>query len=92
MFEAAQLGRKLSKREFKELEPELHTRLLEVQRLLRESDRSVVLVVSGVEGAGKGNVVNRLNKWHPINQFLPRKRPQPLIWWVLSAANPLKHK
>ena len=59
MFEAAQLGRKLSKDEFKELEPALHTRLLEVQRLLRDSNRSVVLVVSGVEGAGKGAQATR---------------------------------
>ena len=29
MFEAAQLGRKLSKQEFDALEPELHARLLQ---------------------------------------------------------------
>ena len=63
MFEIAESGRKVSKTEFKQLEPGVHTRLLEVQRLLRDSDKSVILVVSGVEGAGKGEVVNRLNKW-----------------------------
>jgi polyphosphate kinase 2 (PPK2 family) len=63
MFEIAESGRKVSKTEFKQLEPGVHTRLLEVQRLLCDSDKSVILVVSGVEGAGKGEVVNRLNKW-----------------------------
>ncbi len=63
MFEAAELGRKISKEEFDKEEPELHTSLLEVQRALRETNIPVIIIVSGVEGAGKGQVVNRLNKW-----------------------------
>ena len=63
MFEAAELGRKISKTEFKKVEPELHTKLLEIQRSLRTSDFPVIIIVSGVEGAGKGEVVNRLNEW-----------------------------
>jgi len=31
MFEAAELGRKICKKEFDAIEPELHTRLLQVQ-------------------------------------------------------------
>jgi len=63
MFEAAELGRKISKKEFKAIEPDLHMRLLEVQQALKESNTAVVIVVSGVEGAGKGEVVNRLSEW-----------------------------
>jgi polyphosphate kinase 2 (PPK2 family) len=63
VFEAAELGRKISKQEFKAEEPVLHTRLLKAQRALRETDMPVIIIVSGVEGAGKGEVVNRLNKW-----------------------------
>lgn len=63
MFEAAELGRKIAKTEFKKEEPKLHTQLLEIQRTLRESDFPVIIIVSGVEGAGKGEVVNRLNEW-----------------------------
>ncbi len=63
MFEAAEVGRKVSKQEFKEQEPGLHTDLLTIQRALRESDFPVIIIVSGVEGAGKGEVVNRLNYW-----------------------------
>jgi len=63
MFEAAELGRKISKTDFKKEEPELHTQLLEIQRTLRTSNFPVIIIVSGVEGAGKGEVVNRLNEW-----------------------------
>jgi polyphosphate:AMP phosphotransferase len=63
MFEVAEIGHKLSKKQFDELAPELHTRLLEAQFKLQETNKSVVIIVSGVEGAGKGEVVNRLNEW-----------------------------
>ncbi len=63
MFEAVELGKKISKKEFDEEEPRLHTRLLKLQHALRETDIPVIIIVSGVEGAGKGGVVNRLSKW-----------------------------
>lgn len=63
MFEAAKLGRKVSKDFFKEQEAELRYELLQAQRDLAASNTSVVLIISGVEGAGKGEVVNVLNKW-----------------------------
>lgn len=63
MFEAAELGRKISKADFDKLEPELHTNLLAVQQELRKTKIPVIIIVSGVEGAGKGDVVNRLNEW-----------------------------
>ena len=63
MFEFAAIGRKLSKQEFDEREPELHSGLLKVQRQLRNADFPVIIIVSGVEGAGKGSVVSLLHKW-----------------------------
>lgn len=63
MFEVAEIGHKLSKKQFNELSPQLHTRLLEAQFKLQKTGHSVVIIVSGVEGAGKGEVVNRLNEW-----------------------------
>ncbi|MCC7411811.1 MAG: polyphosphate:AMP phosphotransferase [Gammaproteobacteria bacterium] len=63
MFETAELGRKVDKKTFAAEEPKLHTALLEVQRTLREATFPVIVIVSGVEGAGKGEVVNLLNKW-----------------------------
>lgn len=63
MFEAVELGSKISKKEFDAIEPELHTRLLQVQQQLKDSNTSVIIIASGVEGAGKGEVVNRLSEW-----------------------------
>lgn len=63
MFEVAELGHKLGKDEFSEKVPALHTALLEAQRALRDSKHPVIIIVAGVEGAGKGELVNRLSKW-----------------------------
>ncbi len=64
MFEAAKLQRKVSKTDFKKQEIDLRTELLAMQRELKESGRTrIIVIISGVEGAGKGEVVNRLNEW-----------------------------
>ncbi len=63
MFEAAKLGRKLSKGSYKEEVPQLRADLLEAQRQLKDTNTSVVILIAGVEGAGKGEVVNRLSEW-----------------------------
>ena len=62
-FEELQPERKVSKAQFKQREPALHTEILEAQRKLRDSDQTLLVIVSGVEGAGKGAVVNQLNTW-----------------------------
>ncbi len=63
MFEAAEVGRRIGKKLYKEQEPGLHTALLDAQRRLRDAPFPVIVILSGVEGAGKGEVVNLLNKW-----------------------------
>jgi len=63
MFESVELGQALAKNEFKEQEPEIRARLLQLQHELREAGIATLIMVAGVEAAGKGDVVNRLNKW-----------------------------
>ena len=63
MFETAELGHKVSKEEFAEAELELRGKLLEVQRKLSQADFQTIVVVSGVEAAGKSEVVNRFHEW-----------------------------
>jgi len=63
MFEATKVGRSVSKEDFTEQQKELRTQLLDIQRQLGESRTAVVVIISGVEAAGKGEVVNRLNEW-----------------------------
>jgi polyphosphate:AMP phosphotransferase len=64
MFEAAELGHKLSKGEYRKIEPKLRADLLEAQFALSKDGRfPVVILISGVRGAGKGETVNLLNEW-----------------------------
>lgn len=63
MFETAELGRKISKEEYKTLEPELRMQLLEVQEDLKTAQFPVIILIGGVDGAGKGETVNLLHEW-----------------------------
>jgi polyphosphate kinase 2 (PPK2 family) len=63
MFEIAELGHTVSKAEYNEQIPELRTQLLTVQQQLRGSDFPVLILISGVDGGGKGDVINLLNEW-----------------------------
>lgn len=63
MFETAELGQKISKREYKERESVLREDLLAAQFRLKEAGFPVVVLLNGVDGAGKGEVANLLNKW-----------------------------
>jgi len=63
MFENAQLGRTLDRDSYQHREPELREALLDAQFRLAQADFSVVLVVAGVEGSGKGETVNLLLNW-----------------------------
>ena len=63
MFETVELGQKISKEEFNSVVPELRTRLLNLQYEIKDKSIPVIIIVSGVEGAGKSEVVNRINEW-----------------------------
>lgn len=88
MFEAAELGRKVPKKDYDAAEPRLRTALLEAQKQLREANIPVVIVVSGVEGAGKGSVVSLLNTWfdtrgiatHAFWDETDDERQRPYYW------------
>lgn len=64
MFESAEIGHKVGKSEFRKAEEKLRTALLDAQyELLESRGFSVVVLINGVEGAGKGDTVNLLTKW-----------------------------
>lgn len=63
MFETAELGRTVSKAEYEKREPPLRTELLELQRRLNEAPFPVLVLINGVDGAGKGDAVNLLHEW-----------------------------
>ena len=63
MFEVAELGHKVSKADYNEKVPTLRTQLLTIQQQLSALDFSVIILISGVDGGGKGEVINLLNEW-----------------------------
>ncbi|HET7291642.1 MAG TPA: polyphosphate:AMP phosphotransferase [Vicinamibacteria bacterium] len=88
MFEAAELGQELSKQEYDEDVPRLRAELLEAQFQLRETRTPVIVVIAGVEGAGKGETVNRLLEWldprgletHAFGPPLEEEQQRPPYW------------
>lgn len=63
MFESAETGTRVDKETFAAREPELRAQLLAAQRRLASSPLSAIVVIGGVEGAGKGEVLNLLLEW-----------------------------
>ncbi len=63
MFEIVESGAKISKSQYKKRLPELRFELLQAQFALQKAGIPLLIILSGVEGAGKGEVVNRLNSW-----------------------------
>ena len=64
MFESAEMRHEVSKEKFARQVPALRAALLRAQYgLLSSKAASIVVVVAGVDGAGKGETVNLLNAW-----------------------------
>ncbi len=63
MFEAAELGRKVSKEDYAAAVLKLRAELLQAHFALKDTKIPVVMIVSGAEAAGKGAVIHRLNEW-----------------------------
>ena len=69
MFETAELGRTLSNEEYERRVPELRTQLLRAQHDLARANFSVLVVVEGLEGAGKGDTINLLHAWMDVRHL-----------------------
>lgn len=89
MFESAELGHELSKAQYKKIEPKLRADLLDAQYELAKNGRfPVIIVISGVRGAGKGETVNLLNEWmdprhihtHAFDNPSDEERERPPMW------------
>jgi polyphosphate:AMP phosphotransferase len=79
MFEAAELGRRIPKDEFKAQIPALRTELLDIQRKLTGARFPVIVVLAGVDGAGKGETVNLLNEWMDPRYIVTRAYEEPSV-------------
>ena len=63
MFEAAELGRKLTKAQYDAALPKLRSALLQAHFALKDTKSPVIVIISGADGAGKGEVVHRFTEW-----------------------------
>jgi polyphosphate:AMP phosphotransferase len=97
MFESAEIGHKLGKKEFRVEEPKLRQALLALQyELLDQSKFPVIILVNGVDGAGKGETVNLLNEWmdprhihtHAFGALTDEERDRPEMWRFWRALPP----
>ncbi len=88
MFENAELGHKVDRSTYEREAPEVRAALLEAQRELAAADLSVVVIVTGVGGAGKSETVDLLLEWmdargiqtHAMREPTGEERRRPPMW------------
>jgi polyphosphate:AMP phosphotransferase len=89
MFESAELGHKIPTTEYKKEVPILREELLNVQIELDESSSfPVIILVGGLDGAGRGATVNLLNEWmdprfietHGMGEPTDEELDRPMMW------------
>lgn len=100
MFESAEIGHKVRREDYHREEPELRAALLDAQyRLLEQARFPVIVLVNGVDGAGKGETVNLLNEWmdprhirtEAFGAVAPDERDRPAMWRFWQALPPKGH-
>ena len=89
MFESAELGHVVYKRDYEKEEPKLRAALLDAQmRALDRAEFPIIVVCGGVDGSGKGDVVNLLLEWmdprhvqvHALGDGEEHERSRPPMW------------
>ncbi|OSM05368.1 polyphosphate kinase [Magnetofaba australis] len=88
MFETAELGQKISKKEYDAVAGAMRIEMLELQQRLRKFNLPVILVFAGVDGAGKSETVNTINEWmdprwmvtHAYSEHSDVERERPEYW------------
>ncbi|MHB8090337.1 MAG: polyphosphate:AMP phosphotransferase [Syntrophales bacterium] len=97
MFESAELGHKIDRQTFDRDVPRLREDLLNAQYdLLRSGKFSVLIVVGGVDGAGKSETVSVLNEWmdprhihtHAFSEPYDEESERPYMWRFWRALPP----
>jgi polyphosphate:AMP phosphotransferase len=97
MFETAELGHRIAKTVFNRAVPKLRSDLLDAQYRLKENGTfPVIILISGVRGAGKGETVNLLNEWmdprhirtHAFDTPSDEERDRPPMWRYWRALPP----
>lgn len=89
MFESAELGHKIDKATYNLEVPKLREALLEAQiDLAKLAKFPVIILVGGLDGAGRGETVNLLNEWmdprfietHGMGEPSDEELDRPMMW------------
>ena len=97
MFESAELGHKIKKSVYEQEVPALREALLDAQMgLVKSGAFQVIILMGGVDGAGRGPVVNLLNKWmdprhiqtHGMGEPSDEELDRPMMWRFWRALPP----
>ena len=97
MFESAELGHRIAKADYDREEPLLRARLLTLQYdLLAKAEFPVVIIIGGVDGAGKSETLNVLHEWmdprHIVTtafgEMSDEERERPRMWRYWRALPP----
>ncbi len=97
MFESAELGHKIDKATYDKEVPALRVALLEAQfDLAKAANFPVIILIGGVDGAGRGETVNLLNEWmdpryiqsHGMGNPSDEELERPLMWRFWRALPP----
>ena len=97
MFESAELGHKIDKATFRKEVPKLRAELLDVQYdVLEKKEFPVVILISGVDGSGKGETINLLYSWMDPRHIstlafsapTDEERERPYMWRYWRALPP----
>jgi polyphosphate:AMP phosphotransferase len=97
MFESAEIGHKVSKAQYKEQVPALRAALLDAQAtLFTEKKVPVLVLISGEDGAGKGETIGVLYEWMDprylstlaFSEPSDEERERPLMWRYWRALPP----
>jgi polyphosphate:AMP phosphotransferase len=96
MFEAAEVGREVSKEEYESEVAKLRWELLDGQRRLRDAPFPFLVLFGGADGAGKSETVHLLNEWMDPRGIVNRafasrsqeERERPEFWRYWLALPP----
>ncbi len=97
MFESAEVGHAIDKESFRREEAILRQELLQAQNALRAQGQfPVMLLISGVDGAGKGETIARLYEWMDprflttlaFTEPSDEERERPRMWRYWRALPP----
>jgi AMP-polyphosphate phosphotransferase len=97
MFESAELGHRVEKKDYEKEVPKVRSALLDAQRrVLERAEFPIILLSGGVDGGGKGEIVNLLLQWmdprdiqvHAMGAPSDEEQSRPPMWRFWRALPP----